>query len=287
MKQNEHYKDILKIFDTLRYSRDSWEIFVDFLELSATCISNTVDPMYFDEREKSYLATIKKYIPEHQKLFPEMFAKLVLALEHEYQSGGFVDILGNLFHELELHNKYRGQFFTPQHICTMMGKMLLGDSDNAIKEQGFITVAEPACGSGAMVLGFAQAMKDCGYNHSNQMYVVATDIDLKCVHMCYLQLALYGIPAVVTHGNSLTLEEWSRWHTPVYIFGGWRWKSRRSIISSDKKFDEAQAHNEEQTAEEVEMIEDVQPKIILPTHKEAVKTFEQLDLFTIFGGEGK
>ena len=57
------------------------------------------------------------------------------------------------------------------------------------------------------------------------MLVTATDIDLKCVHMCYLQLSLLGIPAVVIHGNSLTLEEHSHWFTPAYILDGWAWKN--------------------------------------------------------------
>lgn len=30
-----------------------------------------------------------------------------------------------------------------------------------------------------------------------------------------IQLALYGIPAVIIHGNSLTVEEWSHWFTPA------------------------------------------------------------------------
>ena len=267
MINNKHYQDIVKMFDILTYSRDTWEIFYDFLELSATCVSNTVDLIHFDEREKKYLDTIKKYTPEHQKLFPEMFAKLVLTLEHEYQTGGFVDVLGNLFHELGLHNKYKGQFFTPQHICTMMGKMLLDEKDKTIAEKGFISVVEPTCGSGAMVLGFAQAMRDCNLNHSQKMLVTAIDIDLKCVYMCYLQLSLYGIPAVVTHGNSLTDEGWSRWETPVYVFGGWRWKKRRAVENPNIK-----VHQEP---------EDAQAKVIMPTVKEALQAYKQLDLFSI------
>ena len=39
--------------------------------------------------------------------------------------------------------------------------------------------------------------------------------------MAYLQLSLYGIPAVIIHGNTLTDEEWSRWYTPVYMVNGW------------------------------------------------------------------
>jgi len=146
----------------------------------------------------------------------------------------------------------------------MMGKMTLGDSDKDIQEQGYISALEPACGSGAMVLGFAQAMKDCGYNHSQQMLAtcIDIDIDIKCVYMCYLQLSLYGIPAVVIHGNTLTVEEWSHWYTPAYIFGGWSWRSRRPVEHTEKPFGEEH------------------PKVILPTPREAVRAYEQLDLFS-------
>ena len=61
MTNNKHYQDIIKMFEILTYSRDTWEIFYDFLELPATCVSNTVDLIHFDKREKRYLDTIKKY----------------------------------------------------------------------------------------------------------------------------------------------------------------------------------------------------------------------------------
>ena len=31
--------------------------------------------------------------------------------------------------------------------------------------------------------------------------------------MCYIQLSLLGIPAVVIHGNPLTMQEWAHWYT--------------------------------------------------------------------------
>ena len=70
-------------------------------------------------------------------------------------------------------------------------------------------------------------------NYCAQLVVTATDIDLKCVYMCYLQLALYGIPAVVIHGNTITVEEWSYWFTPVYVIHGWRYKSG-TVCNIDK-----------------------------------------------------
>ncbi len=53
--------------------------------------------------------------------------------------------------------------------------------------------------------------------------------------MTYIQCALYGIPAVVIHGNSLSLEEWSHWYTPVYIFDGWRFRKYFDIKKSKGK----------------------------------------------------
>ena len=42
--------------------------------------------------------------------------------------------------------------------------------------------------------------------------------------MTYLNLSLYGIPAVVIRGNTITLEEYDRWYTPVYLMHKWVWK---------------------------------------------------------------
>ena len=51
--------------------------------------------------------------------------------------------------------------------------------------------------------------------------VTCTDIDLRCVHMTYLQAALLHIPAIVVHGNSISREVWSCWYTPAHVLGGW------------------------------------------------------------------
>ncbi len=226
--KNPHQEKILKTIQGLRHVYSVWNVFSDFVELSALCIANSVNKNTetWEKREKRYLEIIGMYKPEEQKLFPEMFVDLVNALQYELTwSNAPVDVLGKLFHELELHNKYNGQFFTPQHICNMMSAISFGDGETALNEKGYISLGEPCCGSGAMVLGFAKAMADKEFNYCTQLVVTATDIDLKCVHMCYLQLSLYGIPAVVIHGNTLTLEEWSHWFTPVYVLHGWRGRS--------------------------------------------------------------
>lgn len=228
---NPHRAKILKTIRRLGEVHSVWNVFTDFVELSAISLANAADlrPEVWEKREKQYLATIGKYSPDEQKLFPEMFADLVEALEYELTwRNAPADVLGTLFHELELHNKYKGQFFTPQNVCDMMAEITFGDGTELLKDKPYISLCEPCCGSGAMVLGFARAMLEKDFNYCLQLVVEATDIDLKCVYMCYLQLSLYGIPAVVIHGNTLTLEEWSRWYTPVYIMYGWDHRRKAS-----------------------------------------------------------
>lgn len=232
---NPHRNKILKAIRRLGKVHSVWDVFSDFVALGALSIANGVDKRsdVWDGREKLYLDTIGKYKPEEQKLFPEMLADLVEALEYELTwRNAPSDVLGTLFHELELHNKYKRQFFTPQNVCDMMGAITFGDGAELLKEKPFVSLCEPCCGSGAMIFGFARAMTEKEFNYCTQLVVEATDIDLKCVYMCYLQLSLYGIPAVVIHGNTLTLEEWSRWYTPVYIMHGWSFRSKASGVGA-------------------------------------------------------
>lgn len=42
--------------------------------------------------------------------------------------------------------------------------------------------------------------------------------------MCYIQLALWGIPAKVTIGNTLTMQFSRTMLTPMYHLGGWAFK---------------------------------------------------------------
>jgi len=226
----DYSKEITKLIKQAAYSRAEYQIFNDWLELAAISISNSVDPTHRQKREQRYLDIIGSYEKKVQDLFPQMFGLLVEALQNRIETNGTEDVLGVIFHELELHNKYKGQFFTPQHISDCMA-LLTSENEwqEKIKNQGFISVLEPACGSGVMVTSMCKAMKNAGLNHCTQLVVTAVDIDLKCVHMTYLQLALYGVPAVVIHGNSLTCEEYSRWYTPVYLLNGWIWRRQCGI----------------------------------------------------------
>lgn len=225
-------KELVKSLRSISYSRSIYEVFQDWLAVSSIAISNAVDWKQQKRREEVYMEIIQKYTKHEQEKLAEAFAQLVLALQHEQSIHGPTDILGQVFHALELHSKYKGQFFTPPHVCELMGMISL-DGDNLaqiIEKKGYITVCEPCIGSGGMVLGAAKAMANRKLNYQTQMLVTGTDIDMKCVQMAYLQLSLLGIPAVIIHGNSLTDEEWSRWYTPAYILDRWSLKEQESQL---------------------------------------------------------
>lgn len=221
---------VMKAIQDIGYRHSNWQVFQDFIALSAISISNTVDWNNAPEREAEYMEIIKRYNEEERLKLAQALRVLIDEMTQEAENGGPYDILGSVFHGLELHNKYKGQFFTPFHVCQFMGEVTLGDPVNEeIYGKDYISVCEPCVGSGALVLGFASAMHGRGMNYQRELCVTACDIDIKCVHMAYLQLGLFGIPAKIIHGNSLTGEVWSEWYTPMYMIQGWAFKERRTM----------------------------------------------------------
>ena len=191
-----------------------WRVFSDFCEMSALSIENAFlkDP----EKEKRYLEIAGGYEPDEVKQFPVLFSHTVNGLQDLER-----DFLGETFMGLELGSHWHGQFFTPIHICKMMALMTLGSADDLIKERGFFTVSEPACGAGAMVLGLASAMKELGLDYQKQVHVTCVDVDSTAANMCYIQLSLHHIPALVYTGNSLSQKMESVRATPAHMLGGW------------------------------------------------------------------
>lgn len=218
-------KELVKLLNSFYGRHSHWQVFSDFCEIGAITFSNAVDLAQRDKREERYLQIVKGYSREELDKFARGLGHLTMALEE-----GFRDVLGRTFHDLELHNKWAGQFFTPYDVSRMMAAMTVGDGEDIrarIAARGFVTAQEPAVGSGAMVIALAQVMRDAGINYQQHLHVTAIDVDLKCVHMAYLQFSLLHIPAVIIHGNTLSLEEYSHWYTPAHIMGGWNWKLRR------------------------------------------------------------
>lgn len=214
--------ELARRFREMSHRHSLWQVFADFNEMAAISLAR-LDWTQQQAREDRYLQIVKAYEPEELAIFPEILGGLALQLEAEMR-----DVLGQTFHELELHNKWAGQFFTPYDVSRMLAQMTMSDGlQEIIAANGFITAQEPACGSGGMAIAMAHALKDQEINYQQHLHVTAIDVDLKCVHMAFVQLSLLHVPAVVVHGNTLSLETWSAWYTPAHILGGWSRKLRK------------------------------------------------------------
>ena len=206
----------------LSYSQHLFTTFRHFVELSAIAFSNVADPINKNAREAQYLRIVKQYTPEAFQQFPELLGMLVACLEQES-----TDVLGVLYHRLELHNEQNGQFFTPYPVCQAMAKMLVHDAKHLVEEQEFIRVHEPCVGSGAMAIALAQALREEGINYQQHLHVTAIDVDLLAVHMAYIHCTLLHIPAIIVHGDTLRVHTYSVWRTFAHVMGFWDAKLAR------------------------------------------------------------
>lgn len=126
--------------------------------------------------------------------------------------------------QLNLGNSANGQFFTPYHISQLMSEINFIEVEEKLKDQEFITLSDPCCGSAGMIIAFAETMKNKGYNYQNQLFVEVIDIDEVCFMMAYIQLSLYGIPARVMLGDSLAWKFSKVLYTSFYFVNGFEWK---------------------------------------------------------------
>ena len=68
-----------------------------------------------------------------------------------------------------------------------------------------------------LVLSYARALQKQNINYQEYLLVDVTDISDICVYMTYIQLALYGVPAIVRCGNTLTQEMRFKMETPLFF----------------------------------------------------------------------
>ncbi|SOE97512.1 N-6 DNA Methylase [Burkholderia sp. D7] len=243
---DQHQRNLISMIKRFSNSHHTHTVFADFVEMAAISISNAVDRTQFDPREKRYLEIVGKYSKQEVALFPQMFAELAesfelrVAMMQKAASAGaatssLTDVLGETYMMLELGNARAGQFFTPYHVSRMMAMMSVGDGGSVVRDHGFIRLQEPACGAGGMVIAVADSLNDAGHNYQQTMHATCIDIDPCCVHMAYIQLSLLHIPAVVVHGNALSLDVWGMWYTPAHVIDGWKWKLRRREAESQAR----------------------------------------------------
>lgn len=217
-KQIDEYKEIVKIMKECTDTKNLYEVFTDFIKLMAYSISSVVDLSTKDERDKQYRDIAKNYTTEQLNSCTEIMALVTSALEKKRE-----DVFGRLYMELGFGDKLKAQVFTPTGISNLMARLALDKESvkNALKKEGFVTIEDSACGGGSTLIQAIEVLKDMGVNPNSQILVFANDLDFNAVVMCYVQLSLLGVPAVIKNQDTLTLETYSTWFTPFFVWGDW------------------------------------------------------------------
>lgn len=267
----------LRLFAETARQNHRYEVFRDFVTMAALSLHNSINKI--DQLEAEYMAIIGRYEREDVDRFPRLLASLVELLEVEPW-----DALGQLYMELGIGSEHVGQFFTPPEVSELMARLTYGEA-LANLSAPFVTVNEPACGAGGMILAFTKVMIEGRHNPAERLWVQCQDVDRTVALMCYVQLALWNIPGVVIVGNTLTMEVRERFYTPAHYFG--RWDDRlavrracevmRQLIQPEvDPSREPVAHGSEQAPELAELVAPtIEPKTKMSLG--AVGTQEQFD----------
>ena len=91
--RDDHQKNFLKIFEGLTGKHNRWEIWRDFIHLTAIEISNSTDRLNAPERTKDYQTIISKYSAAERNGMAEMLAEVVMGMEQNPDQ----DFLGSLY----------------------------------------------------------------------------------------------------------------------------------------------------------------------------------------------
>ena len=191
-KEQFLYPETKPVFDLIEEtSRRSGvsraQAFEDYLHMCVCALSG-------GQMEEQYLATVKKHAEGKPgkrgcDSIAQAFGALVDAMEKTRY-----DILGDLFQGSITYGE-AGQFLTPEPVCKMMATMTVGDDEGVGKK----SVCDPCSGSGRMLLAVADLKPHWEF--------VGQDVDLRCVRMTAINLALRNLYGYVIWGNSLGLEK--------------------------------------------------------------------------------
>lgn len=194
---DSYKKEFLSIFNSLCGRHGRWEVWSDFIQLTAIDISNATDKGNAPKRAADARNIAKKYSEDEIKRMAEMLMQMVYAMDGNPDQ----DFLGELYMTCELGNDHAGQFFTPYSVCQAMSEISFDPA--RFEDKGFVSVNDCACGAGALLVSFANACKRHDINYQQKVMFVAQDIDYTVGLMCYIQLSLMGCPGYVVIDDTL------------------------------------------------------------------------------------
>ncbi|NVK30102.1 MAG: N-6 DNA methylase [Gammaproteobacteria bacterium] len=210
--QTQTKQEFIRLFNDLCQKRHRYEVFRDFITCVSAALHNAV--VKSEALEERYMEVVDRYPKEDVAKFATMLPILIELLDEAPR-----DVLGQLYMELEIGSDHMGQYFSPPEISSLMAK--LNRVTDVLEHKPHITIHEPACGSGGMVLAIVSEVIDAKYNPAVCMWAQCIDIDRTAAMMCFIQLTLWNVPAEIVVGNSLTMKFEEVYYTPAHYLNDW------------------------------------------------------------------
>ena len=183
-------------WSALRVAKDHWSLYSVTLPVCRPVPT----------REDEYLEVAGRYSKDELNDLSGAMACMVMEMERK----PFTDILGVYY--CEVQSKFTrdagGEFYTPQEVGKLMAKISV-NAPAAIEAGKPITMNDPASGSGGLILSVAEEFAEAGA--VDLIRATCQDISKTACDMAYINTTLWGIPARVIWGNTLSNTVRKRW----------------------------------------------------------------------------
>lgn len=197
---NDNKEILSQLNSLLSGGYSSYNIFTDFIDLILYALQGD---------DENYLKIIDKYPNTkpigHREI--DYFHTAFQLLQYEMRETNS-DVLGELYMQWNMSNKYKGQFFTPKHVASFMAQITNPTGGR---------ILDPSCGSGVMLV---EAIKTMKHEDLDKATFYGQDIDLTCVKMTALNLCFFNVNGFVIQGNTLAMECNKVYQTGRSIYGG-------------------------------------------------------------------
>ena len=165
--------------------------------------------------DQQYLEIVNKYDNDRDRgereidYFTEAFGQLQNGMAQTN-----ADLLGAVYEELAMTSDHFGQYFTPENVSKGIAEMAIA-ADELEPEDGPYTVADPASGTGRLLVHAARQIPD-----DVDAVFYGQDKDLACAKMTALNLCFFNMDGYAVQGDSLTMDYRRVWQTQGSALGG-------------------------------------------------------------------
>ena len=146
-----------------------------------------------------------------------VFQRAMLLLGEEMEREPYRDLLGRVYQDVAgtAGKRALSAVYTPDAICKMTAGMGMDIElvKARIRRGETVSLYEPACGAARMVLAVAELLGELRMG----LRVTCEEIDLVACKIAYVNLSMWGVPAVVYHADSLSRKCWEGWKTAALV----------------------------------------------------------------------